>query len=856
MVADEDPRPGTSQSGNDADDSDCSAVTAVPIRYEDAKPTAPGTTTVVPQPAELSNIVVVVRKRPQNEREKAAGGRDVIRVMDGRLVVLLDSTSSSSDFLRHGRTREKQYMFDHAFDEFCTQEDVYEHTTKPLIDAVASGYNASVFAYGSTGAGKTHTMMGTPSQPGIMILALEDLFSHVSSITDSVFKVTLSYLEVYNENLRDLLRPSTTNLSLREDPLRGIQVSGVSEIVANSAQEVMELLRLGNANRTTEPTAANQTSSRSHAVLQIVVEQRDRTPSTTETLRVGKLSLIDLAGSERAAITQNRGLRMIEGANINRSLLALGNCITALGSNSSFVPFRDSKLTRMLKDSLGGNTKTVMITNVSPCDQSFEDTHNALKYANRAKNIRTTARSNVVEVSHHVAKYTEIISDLRREISSLKCQMRVSSLMQQRRDTKSLTHQLELEHWLSARDMTTWAEARQKLQAIFDERKQVADSISAIKIRNLDAVRELRKARILNKLGEPVEKDVGALEHEITSGSQQVQRLKKRDNDLVQREKELRAQVGLAGVNASQTISQILDLEMDMHNVKVENLKLQHGRAESDKGHADWIESLQDQVRIRDRIIADQKAALRSQDIVLSRPESRLPDPVQDAARLAAPAPPSSSAPMPKADGEREPPPIIATPAKVPSAPASSSPSPVPPDPLPAPSIHPPLVSRPSMARPSKTGDTRAPIRERKPFRSVVMPSVTVSSRLQAIAGLGQGTAGAQRARRSLGEAGSTMLPAAEGPRRPAPKGFAAAITRRIRAAGGRRVEIKRTETPKLSRRASLAPSRSMSRRSLHLDEAPALPDAISTALQHTRSLRAKYVDSPTVSHDPGEMSC
>jgi kinesin family protein 18/19 len=190
------------------------------------------------------------------------------------------------------------------------------------------------------------------------------------------------------------MHPNPTEyLDLREDAQKGVTVAGITELHADSAEQVLQLLQRGNRHRSTEPTAANKVSSRSHAVLQVFVESRDRLASTAHSVRCGKLSLIDLAGSERASATQNSGLRLIEGANINRSLLALANCINALGEPQRtgakvFVPYRDSKLTRLLKDSLGGNSRTVMIANISPAQLTFEDTHNTLKYANRAKNIK------------------------------------------------------------------------------------------------------------------------------------------------------------------------------------------------------------------------------------------------------------------------------------------------------------------------------------------------------------------------------------------------------------------------------------------------------------------------------------
>ncbi len=188
----------------------------------------------------------------------------------------------------------------------------------------------------------------------------------------------------------------------------------------------MSLLFMGNRRRTTEATNANQTSSRSHAIFQINVNSKPKTKNIHVETFLGKLSLIDLAGSERGTVTENRGLRLLEGAKINRSLLALANCINALGDKSKkgfFVPYRDSKLTRLLKDSLGGNSKTVMITNISPASSQIEETLNTLKYASRAKNIKVKITSNKKMVSLHVAEYKNIINDLRHEIEELKAKL-------------------------------------------------------------------------------------------------------------------------------------------------------------------------------------------------------------------------------------------------------------------------------------------------------------------------------------------------------------------------------------------------------------------------------------------------
>lgn len=195
-----------------------------------------------------------------------------------------------------------------------------------MIDGIIDGYNATVFAYGATGAGKTFTMLGNPNDHGIFGYSFQELFVKIEEQSkDKEFKIKVSFIEIYNEMIFDLFLPNEKPLELREDASKGIHVAGVSEIKADSTKEILELLYLGNQNRSTEATDANNESSRSHAILLVTVEHKDRDAGTEAEVKVGKFSLIDLAGSERAANTNNTGLRLVEGANINRSLLALGN---------------------------------------------------------------------------------------------------------------------------------------------------------------------------------------------------------------------------------------------------------------------------------------------------------------------------------------------------------------------------------------------------------------------------------------------------------------------------------------------------------------------------------------------------
>ncbi|KAI8812550.1 P-loop containing nucleoside triphosphate hydrolase protein [Cladochytrium replicatum] len=346
------------------------------------------------------NISVTVRIRPllQSEVSQLSNHsnppRPIIHTLSSTTLVF-DPTPDSEGHRpkkyhhaskNHANRRAKHvsYAFDRVLGESATQKDVFEATTKALVDdIVQKGWNGTVFAYGATGCGKTHTITGSPTDPGVIYLTLNHLLKYVSPT-----QISISYLEIYNETIRDLLQPAndTSDLELREDDMnRLVHVAGLSEHVPKHLQDVMSWIDKGQSNRIKAPTEANAASSRSHAVLRVGV-RKNPTGNISSTL-----CIIDLAGSERASISNNKGERLIEGANINRSLLALGNCINALCSGKSqHVPYRDSKLTRLLKYSLsGGNAKVVMIANISPSPWHYEETHNTLKYANRAKNIKT-----------------------------------------------------------------------------------------------------------------------------------------------------------------------------------------------------------------------------------------------------------------------------------------------------------------------------------------------------------------------------------------------------------------------------------------------------------------------------------
>ena len=296
---------------------------------------------------------------------------------------------------------------------------------------------------------------------GITFLTMRELFSQIEILSDErKFDIGISYLEVYNEQVMNLLTKSGP-LKLQEDS-NGVVVGGLVLKQIHNADELFDLLILGNKNRTQHPTDANEESSRSHAIFQVHIRMTNKKTSVRRTV---KLSMIDLAGSERAQSTKCKGLRFKEGANINKSLLALGNCINKLADGCKHIPYRDSNLTRILKDSLGGNCQTLMIANISPSSLTYEDTYNTLKYASRAKKIRTTVRANVVSTSMPKEFLLKKCNENASEIEKLKAENeklkeRNKMMESQLTDQKSSTQSTNVgdNYDMKGRDLTEWYE--------------------------------------------------------------------------------------------------------------------------------------------------------------------------------------------------------------------------------------------------------------------------------------------------------------------------------------------------------------------------------------------------------------
>ncbi|KAM6230515.1 kinesin-like protein KIF27 [Porphyrio hochstetteri] len=342
-------------------------------------------------------VKVAVRIRPLLSKEVLHNHQVCVRLIPNTQQIIIG--------------KDRAFTFDFVFDKNSTQKEVYTVCIKPLLVSLTEGYNATVFAYGQTGSGKTYTIGGghiasvAEDEKGIIPRAIQELFQLISEKPNIDFHVKVSYIEVYKEELRDLLELETSvkDLRIREDEKGNTVIVGAKEFHVKCADEVISLLESGNAARHTYTTHLNEHSSRSHAIFTISICQKQSvesqknpdaaqdSPWKSVPMIASKFHFVDLAGSERVTKTGNTGERFKESVQINTGLLALGNVISALGDpkrRSVHVPYRDAKITRILKDSLGGNAKTVMITCVSPSSSDFDESLNSLKYANRAKNIR------------------------------------------------------------------------------------------------------------------------------------------------------------------------------------------------------------------------------------------------------------------------------------------------------------------------------------------------------------------------------------------------------------------------------------------------------------------------------------
>ncbi|CRG84421.1 Kinesin-like protein unc-104 [Talaromyces islandicus] len=473
------------------------------------------------------NVKVVVRVRAFLPREIQKGSECLISMnpltQETTLAAPETDTTKPRSQVRGKVYEEKSFTFDRSFwshnesdEQYASQEDVYNSLGEEFLDHNFEGYHTCIFAYGQTGSGKSYTMMGTPERPGLIPRTCEDLFERIEEAqsVDTTYNVRVSYFEVYNEHVRDLLVPRTdppNYLKIRESPTDGPYVKDLTDVPVRSYADIMNWMRKGDLSRTVASTKMNDTSSRSHAVFTIVLKQIHHDLATDETTeRTARIRLVDLAGSERAKATEATGQRLREGSNINKSLTTLGRVIAALAEpkqqrpggrrSKEVVPYRDSILTWLLKDSLGGNSKTAMIACIAPSD--YDETLSTLRYADQAKRIRTRAVVNQDHVS--AAERDAQIAEMAEQIRVL--QLAVSSNSASKRESEVQNEKLE-----------EYQQQVEKMQRLMEENKMVSEC----KIKQLQTENEALRNHLklaLDSLKNPIP-DIPLRKRETSLGS-------------------------------------------------------------------------------------------------------------------------------------------------------------------------------------------------------------------------------------------------------------------------------------------------------------------------------------------------
>ncbi|XP_032316886.1 centromere-associated protein E isoform X3 [Camelus ferus] len=391
--------------------------------------------------AEEGAVAVCVRVRPLNSREEALGkDTQVYWKTDNNTIYQVDGS--------------KSFNFDRVFHSNETTKNVYEEIAVPIIDSAIQGYNGTIFAYGQTASGKTYTMMGSQDYLGVIPRAIHDIFQKIKKFPDREFLLRVSYMEIYNETITDLLcdTQKMKPLIIREDFNRNVYVADLTEEVVYTSEMALKWITKGEKNRHYGITKMNQRSSRSHTIFRMILESREKgEPSNFEgSVKVSHLNLVDLAGSERAAQTGAEGLRLKEGCNINRSLFILGQVIKKLsdGQVGGFINYRDSKLTRILQNSLGGNAKTRIICTITPV--SFDETLTTLQFASTAKYMKNTPYVNEVSSDEALLKrYRKEIMDLKKQLEEVSLETRAQAMekdqLAQLLEEKDLLQKVQIE---------------------------------------------------------------------------------------------------------------------------------------------------------------------------------------------------------------------------------------------------------------------------------------------------------------------------------------------------------------------------------------------------------------------------
>jgi len=483
-------------------------------------------------------IKVSVRCRPMNQKEKSEGYQNCVDVDSDRGEVNV----------RLANTPKRTFWYDKAYGMNSTQEQVFQETAMPIVESVVQGYNGTIFAYGQTGTGKTFTMEGdfeTDINKGIIPRSFDLMFNIINTTYNTNFLIQCSYLELYNEEVRDLLAKNhQQKLDIREDPETGFYVQDLSHWVVKAPKDMTELMLRGRELKVIKGHNMNERSSRSHCIFTIIVENSTK-DETGDHIKKGKLNLVDLAGSERTSkikdVNGAEGLQA-ETIHINLSLTALGKVIHALASNKKqHIPYRDSKLTKLLMDSLGGNSKTVMIANIGPADYNIEETLTTLRYADRAKNIKNVPKVNEDPKDAMIKKYKEELEKLKEALAKASGGIEVSVNqfvsddainMNSRKRIEEIQNQLILEK------ERIQNEKNEKIKQLESDKKLAEDAkIELLKKLKKEEEEQNKKIEAQKKIMDKLQK----LEEKFLLGEKTKEQAKKNEEILNNEKNELKA---------------------------------------------------------------------------------------------------------------------------------------------------------------------------------------------------------------------------------------------------------------------------------------------------------------------------
>ena len=585
-----------------------------------------------------NNSLISVRVRPLNSKEKEESDYKTIKIISiTKLIISIPleysfEEKSKINHIKVSKEKQSSFEFDFVFDENSSQSQIYEYTTHNLIDNIMGGYNATILAYGATGTGKTYTMVGNGLNNGIMIRTIKDLFNsvHNNMINNKQYVIKISYIEVYNEIIKDLLSNNNSIIELKSDSKKGLILKNALAKKISNENEAFNLIMKGNKNRTEKFTEYNNNSSRSHAILYIYIEMEDEEINLKQKKSFGKFMLLDLAGCEKTSFSNN--IKNKELGSINKSLLALNKCINLLVSkNRGFIPWRDSNLTRLLQESLCGNNKLVIIATVSMSLTSFDETMFTLNFANKAKNLKLNLKKNMISKKEiGINKYDKFINNIKEEIVGIKNDILKQDVFidnKERIDINPNINNKKEEEIKNKKEV----KKENKLDKIYKDmidhfqleinlKKKIIEKENIIEELKNDMAEKEYEILHSNEINlPPLQQQLKEKKEEINDKSNKLLKGYIKQTDLINKRKDFQKVISFLSNNTPNNPEYFKIYNMYKYNTNLlENMTIEHKKymnIQESKRKDKKIEGLMEQIDIRDKCIKDAYELIEKNDI-------------------------------------------------------------------------------------------------------------------------------------------------------------------------------------------------------------------------------------------------